>query len=675
MSDVPLDWQAPRAFTSTGDRTAEDRILGWCKEAAEQGENFLKAQRSYGDIDKALDLIAGLDSDRRPKSLSKVRVAKVKRGIREIVATESNIRPLWGYHSDNKNLENHAEVLNKILRAWHYNTFFDLALSDVQKWAAVACRGYISPVWEKDLWTKGRGDIATKVYGPKDVLPVQIGRDHNLQRAYCVTGRVETPIAQAFAQFPTFAHLLKPSRAKASWLRRGMQAMEKYLSPALNVAGKIQRKEAEAGSFPTIDINYSYIIDGSINTSGHKIPMGKPGTSWYYEVPSINDDIPTGIRDVHGNELVRKATEEDAMLYPFRRLIIWADGALLSDDTSPWWHGMAPYVPFGFDEWPWDFLGYSLAHDAAPLEQSMNNAMRAIDDSANVRLRPPLQYDRNVITKSFMDRFDPRQSGQNVGVDLQMGEPVKPIMPPGYYDVPQWMLEYIKGNSEMIDYLMGVRDITAMMKAKQVPAFDTFEKLEQAGPIVVELGRSMERSLRLYGEMMKSMFFQFYQVGRLIEMRGEEAQLEELYDYEPGNLIPSHMPGEDKQKESSYSLIQRAKFHQNSFFFQIVPNTVHNVTQMTKRLFLLQLYMRGFPIDPWTIAQASDLPDFGPEPEGTKNIIERWVAWMHMKKELGEELGGQPSGVGQPTGRKPSGQSPPRQGMKGDGRPYIRESK
>ena len=384
--------------------------------------------------------------------------------------------------------------------------------------------------------------------------------------------------------------------------------------------------------------------------------MGRAGSSWEYAVPSFGSDIPTGMKDPKtGGELVRKAGFEDSMLYPLRRLIIATDSCLLNpdpaDQTSPFWHGKVPLIPFQMDDWPWEFLGFPLTHDTASMQGSIVNAMRAIDDSANVRLRPPLTYDNRNVSKNFMDRFDPRVPGQTVGMDMLMGELIKPLIPPQYYDVPNWMLEYVKGLEERVDKMMGLNDLVALAKARQVPSADSIEKLmELAGPIVTDMSRGMERSLRDLGEMIKVMFFQFYNTARRIQILGPDGVTEEDWDFEPGNLVPSHMPGEDKASASKTTNIERAKWHANNFVFHVTPNSLHQITQLSRKLLYFQLYKSGFPIDPWTVAEALDLPNFGIRPEGPQTIMGRWIVWLNTQAQLAKEgILPMPPGRGRPA--------------------------
>lgn len=678
---VPLDWMVPPKYQRDGTPTPEDRIRGWAREATQQGETYIKAQRGFADMDRAIDIIAGISNrdGKRPRALSKVRFGKIKRAMREVIATEASLRALGNYRSDNPDLHKNAEVLNKLTNAWWFNTFADRKLREAFQWCGIGGSGWVSPVWSKDFYTFGRGDIDLRVYNSRDVKPIQIGRDHDIQRAYAVTITAETPIAQAAAEYPLFIDFLVPTRSRASWLRKGLQVMERYLSPALNVGGP-RGKEREPSAFPTIDLNYTYILDLSINDTGHSMPMGKPGTSWHYTVPAYGSDIATSVIDPRtGQNLIRKATEEDALLYPLRRLIVWTDNIVLYDDTSPWWHAKYPLVKFSFDDWVFDFLGFSMVRDVAELGEAVNDGLRAIQDSANVRLRPPLQYDRNAITKSFMETFDPRQPQQSVGVDLNMGEPIKPILPPQFYDVPPWMTNHIRDMEQRIDYTLGVPDLAALVRAKQIPASDSADRmLEIAGPVVQDIGTGIERSMRDLGELMKGMFFQFYSTNRKIQILGPDGTTEEDYDFDPGNLVPSHLPGEDPDLPSKVTMIERAKFHMNNFYFHIVRGTAHQITQMSRKLLYTQLYIRGFPIDPWTLADALDLSNFGPPPKGTTTVMEKWVAWMHMKAELTEELAAampQPGPGGGARGRPPSGLKPPRMAQKDGGmRTTITES-
>src|SRR5512146_2566505 len=511
------------------------QLLGFLQEMVTEGEALLKSQRAYKDIDRAIEMMASEEDDKIPKSLSRVRLNPVKRNINEITATLSNLRPMWGFHTDNKSFEAHANNLNKLILAWWYNAFPDRGIRDALKYAAVEGTGYASPVWERDFWCTGRGDIDIQTYGAKGVIPYQMGRDNDLQRAYAVTLAQEVPIVQAWAMYPQYQDKISPDRQKGTWIREGMKRVQRFIAPALRVAGT-GRVNTTGPEYPTVAIFNAYVLDLSLNDTDHVIPMGEPGTSWYYEVPYIGMDIPTGQFNSGGQLLYRKASWEDARIYPLRRRITWTNGCTLYDGTSYWWHGMVPAVQFKMDDWPFDFLGLSLIRDNITLQDAMIQLLRAMTDSANARLRPPLQYDKDSITKSFMERFDPRQGGQTVGLPLSMSEPIKTVVDASYYNIPEQTFLLLKEMKGMIDSQMGVNDVSAIAKARQIPSGDSLQKImEMAGPLMTDHSRNMERSLRQMGEMWKGLAFQFYSTPRKLQILGEDYITPEEWDYDPGN--------------------------------------------------------------------------------------------------------------------------------------------
>ena len=618
----------PNEFICPSQNALEDSRLAWLKHAVEEGQTFLENQTGYEDIKKGKEIIAGLFNTKLPEQLSRVNVNLQKRLIRDVVATMSNLRPLWGYSTDNKQLDKQAETLNMLLVGWYQSTFADRGIRKGLQYAGGLGTGYVGPTWEPDFWTRGRGDITLRAYGPDQIIPTQIPADHDLQRAYAVTIKEEVPINLARAMFPTMQGKIIPDRQAPNMLKRGLGRISAFLSPVLNRFGTNQRANKAVHSvFPVVDIYQTYIMDLSVNEGPDPIVMGEAGTYWNYTVPVLNSVKDDGTR----------VTVEEARIYPFRRLVTWCNTGLLRDNTSYWWHGMVPVVPLYFDDWAWEFLGYSMTRDLDNIEQSNNTLRRGMDDSANARLRPALMHDDRTIANSLMESLDVRQGGQTVGVDFSTSDrPIRPILEPGYYDVPQWIPNVIASNEEMMKYLSGVNDFTAVAKARQLPSSDTVEKImEMAGPVVTDISRNMEASLGRLGEMIKCLFFEFYTLARRVQRLGDQGVDEHDTDYyEPSNMIPSHTDGEDKTQPSKYTQVQRAQRYMNSFFFKITPNSLHQITQMSRKLLYIQLQKAGIPIDPWTMATLNDLPNFGPPPAGTTTMFERWAAFEKIKGDL-----------------------------------------
>lgn len=624
-------------YTAPHDMTTEDTRLGWLREVVRQGETMIRNSPAYADFQQGKNIIAGIHQEKIPQQLSHISVNLQKRLIRDIVSTMSNLRPLWGYSCDNRELDKQAEILNKLLVSWYQTTFADRGIKKGLQYAAVMGTGWVGPDWKADFWTRGRGDIKIVARSPEDVLPYQLPFDGDIQRAYAVTIREETPINLARVMFPTMAGKIIADRSSPSGLRRGIGKMASFLSPVLNrFAADQKSRKAIDSTFPVVDIYQTYILDLSVNEGPSPRIMGEPGMYWSYTVPVLGSEI---VDQKTGRK--RIASPTDAMLYPFRRLVTWCNSGILRDGPSYWWHGKVPLVPLYFDQWAWEFLGYSMTRDLHSIEAANNSIRRAITDDANARLRPPLMYDDRTISKSLIESVDTRVPGQAVGVDFTLSQrPIMPIFEPGYYDVPQWIPNYLQSNEEMMKYLSGVNDFTAIAKANQIPSSDTVEKImEMAGPMVQDISRNMESSLGQLGEMIKGLFFEFYDSTRRLQILGPDGITEEDVDYyEPGTLFPDHMPWEEKSVPSTYSMVERARHYMESFFFKITPNSLHQITQLSRKLLYIQLQKAGIPIDPWTMAEICDIPNFGRPPKGVSTVMEKWVAFEKIKGELGAHV-------------------------------------
>src|SRR5262249_16416711 len=134
------------------------------------------------------------------------------------------------------------------------------------------------------------------------------------------------------------------------------------------------------------------------------------------------------------------------------------------------------------------------------------------------------------------------------------------------------------------------------------------------------------------GEMTKWLFFEFYTTSRRMQILGVDGLTEEDFDYEPGLMIPDHLPGEALDQPSKFSLAQRAQNHANNFIFHITPQSSYNITDMQRQLLYLQLYRNQFPIDPGTVAEVLGIPNWGDMGDGP--IVEKWAKWQEFQLKM-----------------------------------------
>ncbi len=308
--NTPRDWQCPSQATS------DVRKRGWLNEATEEGQNWLRSQRGYVDWRKSLDIISGkADAPDQVAYRSKIKTNRLKRNIREIVGGLSNIRPLWGFHSDNPAFIANASMMNKVSRAVYLEQFFDRSLKEVLQYAAATCTGWARPVYRRSQAGRGKGNIQLLSYGAPSVVPVQMPASNDWQEAYAVTLLDEMPIYMAHSRFPEYQEQLQPTTSQYWYAAEIRTAASGNMWKRL-FSGNFKRPAGSAMSDLYIPIRYTTIIDNTINKTGRMIPMGEIGSEWYYEVTSLGEEIPTG------TGTYRNATPDDARLSPYRRLMI-----------------------------------------------------------------------------------------------------------------------------------------------------------------------------------------------------------------------------------------------------------------------------------------------------------------------------------------------------------------
>lgn len=630
---------------------------------------------------KALDIISGIDVGRRAAEYrSQVSTNRLKRNMDEITNTLAKLRPTWGYHSDNASYAAQADMFNKVTRAWYLESFADVRIKEALQYAAASCRGWARPIYRRNMGGQGQGDIRILTYGSPCVLPVQLPASGDWQEAYVVTILDELPIYMAHGMFPAYQSQLRPTTSRYWYASDGVRKASQG-NLLQRMFGKAPRSaSSEALSELLIPIRYTYVIDLAMNTTKAPIPMGEPGSSWAYTVPYIGQNIPMGRDPKSGTTLFRQASETDARLYPYRRLLISSDSVLLYDGPGFDWHGMFPAVSFALDAYPWEPLGFSLTRGGYELQGAINEIARGNMDKVRSQLDPSLAYDTNAVGKAEAERYDPMKPRSRVGFDGSAieGQPFHPTIDPEILKVAPESMALLEKFEEIMDSQQAINDIRALAKMRAVGSMDELEKIVEAnGPIVEGMSRAMEPPMRDLGVMVKYLIMQYYTTPRIMQIVGPTGITPEVFDYDPTTIIPSHMPGEAPEGPSAYSPAQRARTFADNLRFMILPGTLHEMTQMVMKLGLIQLKKAGVIIDSQTIAEAWQIPNWGSIEGNT--VIERYKSEKEMElefavrmKELGESLGaGQPPGAAapgkNPEGRPSTNAAPPKLVSKEDG--------
>ena len=191
------DWQCPPA---SADLT---RKLGWINEGCEEGNWWLKNQRGSVDYNKALETFSGrLSPIDVPLYRSQLNTARLKRNAREVIGACANIRPIWGFSSNNDAFEDQCSMMNKVSRAIYLENFLDFGIKGALQWASLTSTGWLRPVYHRDMCGWGKGNLTFYTYGAPCILPVQLPSNNNWQEAYAVHILDEFPVYMAHCMWP-----------------------------------------------------------------------------------------------------------------------------------------------------------------------------------------------------------------------------------------------------------------------------------------------------------------------------------------------------------------------------------------------------------------------------------------------------------------------------------------
>ena len=703
-SPIDTAYLAPRPFernnTGAWGACSPDELFAWTQQMIQDGRSYLRLQPAYKFISDGLDIINGDMAVTDVQSLCSVKTESTVRNTREIVASQTNLRIIPAFKAESEQYREQNQILNKGFMAWQNMTFADRRIRGAWQYACATGTGYLGARYDPNFYYRGKGDLVWDVYGPLDVIPLGLPPGLNLQGTYAVAMRKKMPIHQVWRMFPLQRDNIKANRITTEGKGMVIAQAVKFASAVLKRFSQGSRQPEEASTWDTTDVYYIYVDDDSVNETGSPLqicgPDGQWGTSWSYTVPFVGQQIQTGRILAGGIPEVRAARREECLIYPNRRLIISTDTCVVNPapehQSSYRWDGRVPVAQFRADDWTWNFLGFPVTRYGASLEKLGIELWRGLGDQMNLSLNPSAFFDRGSSATSMLQTVNPRMPGLRVGLDMNLNGAAQQF-------VPMLGHEWYQPNSSIIETAakilpaiikeqMGVADVSAMARARQLPSGDSTEKLLEAmGPLVKDQSRNMEEAIRLLGEMWKSDWFQFATAKRRMQLLGPEGVTEEDFDYEPGTLIPLDLdpnnqrgpvpmtagpdgtwlyePGSNvRMPELAVNQFERARWHKNNFSFSVTPYSLHELNSTTRKLFMLQLMKSGFPLSWWTQAEMFDVKNFGPcmvkgedgEMREARNEIERWIAQLEIQARVAQAMGG---GGGGGKGGKGGGRGRP----------------
>lgn len=638
----------------------EDGVLAWIDAKVKEGEALLKDEPAWDDIDRSIAYIMGDQTpSERPDSLANCPNNITKSLLNQTVAALTDIHPLFGFKTFNANFKDQENVLVKMAQCWWVNGFCDLKLADVIKYSAGVGTGYVEVAWDSSAYN-GTGDIVLRPLDPRNVLPigpVLNGSIQDWQGVILVTAKSPDELK---VRFPDKAAKIRadntPSLISRTW-SRARKAFSTVLTPsATDFLNGTQGRQMPRRT-ATVDVFTTFVKDRRLYMGSEPRIIGDPETTWSYTVYPVDyPQVPDGI-DAMGQPKYRKATLEESKLYPRGRMIISTRQAVLYDGPNPYWHGMFPVAKLCLDPMPWSLLGNSLTKDLIPLQAAHNETLNGILDHVRKLLRPAVVADKKSVAQGLWERIDTRLPGLKLKTNATAGKGVEFVSPE---PLPDYVFEFLQWlETEMVTHA-GTPAMSNLMQLQQMPGEDTIEKMQEAmSPLLRLKGRMMEYFLRDIGEMVKSNFFQFYNMPRRISMLGDAGASFADFDFDPGTMIPAMSkedPGYMPELDKRLSRSQRAQWFHKNFTFTITPNSLLAISQISRKLMYLQLRQMQL-VDRWTLFDVLEVPNGGSPPSGAEDITSRLMDEMMLTvQQQTMAMGAGMLGAGGAMGEVPAGQ-------------------
>lgn len=587
--------------------------LAWLHQALAVGEGILKQEPTYNDIARNIEYVMGKQLSQRPNGFSSIVDNRTKKAVLETVSALTDIHPLFGFETSNDAFQDQVVILSKLTKAWWINSFADLRLADVIRYGMAAGTGYVEVNWDKTLMG-GMGDLILTPVDPRDVIPVNPRFDFSVQSWDGVIIRSLETVETLTARYGIAAAGLVPDNGGNRLSRLWGAAAVKVETPSNIFESVGNSKGHNMPARVSSKVFYKcYLKDSRLWDGGQPLIMGDPNTSWSYIVYPLGSTMPNG----------EIAGEADARVYPRGRLIACTTDRVLYDGPNPYWHGMFPIAKLSLDPWPWSILGGALVTDLRPMQDAVNECLNGVWDYVKKVLTPAVVADKRAVPASVWNRLNTRQAGIKLQQNPTAGKGIEFIKND---PLPGDVMEFFQYMIAEMDNLSGVANLQALMQLNQAPAADSIEKMQEAlSPVLRLKSRLLEVFLREIGDMIKSGFFQFYTLPRRVNILGEVGVSMHEFDFEPGSLVPSlheEDPGYSAGLDSRLPTAKRAQEHQKSFTFQIAQGSLLQLSQLSRKLTYLQLFKLNI-MDPFSLAEAFEIPNFGTPPENIQTVVDR----------------------------------------------------
>lgn len=575
----------------------DPRILGWLKEAVDEGDRIVRQDPSYENIERSLRYIVGeqLSPDRKKLAyLPQVVINESRKAMQAHVSSLTDLKPLFGWRTVNPVYQTQADLLNQYAVAEWITTLADIELGDCIKHALAGGTGDLVVDWDPHAPLGGAHAFSAR--DCRDTLPIRPSASRSVQLWEGVVLREEHTVNALRGMYPTKANYFRASadNALGRVMGRFKTMASRILTPAdpLDSIGQTGTHTRKSRSGALV-LYRGYFHDRTHNLTAHAITMGQPGSNAQYVVAPGKP------------------------LYPRGRLVVATDDLVLYDGPNTYWHGMFPVCRLRLWSVPWQFLGIPLFNDLLPVQDAINDTVNDLRLGLRQWMDPDIVWNRNAVSESTMRTLDPRRPGKKVKVNPSFGDPYKKQEGPAP-QILQIASELWDKLTTKHNDLSGTANLAALLQLRQLPSADTISKYYEAlTPEIRQEARQVEAFMRDLSEMTKVNYFQFLSKAKRVMILGDAGSTLQDFDYDPATMVPALHPGDPgytpELDADLATADQRAQWFHKQFVFVVAPNSILAMHSTERKMQTLQQATMGY-VDFWTFHDVFETPNVGAPP-------------------------------------------------------------
>src|SRR5215471_7870784 len=160
------------------------RVLGWCKEAMQESDEFLRSQIGYKKCDESINQIMSIEDNLRTTALSSTTINQSAQAFFDMCAGLTDIKPFWEYRTYNKRYESHTSIYGKLSQHVWMQRAMDMSFYYGVQYALSCGTTYCQPYWDSQVQ-----DLKMESWDPRDVLPIRPTTGPSIQESYGVISR------------------------------------------------------------------------------------------------------------------------------------------------------------------------------------------------------------------------------------------------------------------------------------------------------------------------------------------------------------------------------------------------------------------------------------------------------------------------------------------------------